>query len=207
MTYTHAISSTGYTGPVAAVLVTAPTDPVLSVDDLRARLRLPFTDEDDQLAAFLSSAIAETENSLGRKLAPQVWRYWYDAVPCGRVITLPEPARSVAAIKVYEDDDDQTGTTITATEYRLDAQGVRIVFDEAATEWPPLTVRCIHAVSIEVAVGYAAATSIPQPILQALHLRVAGHYQRGAEPAHEAMARDTAITRLLNPYRFRMGVA
>jgi uncharacterized phiE125 gp8 family phage protein len=202
-----AISNMGYTGPVGRELVTAPTVPVLSVSALRSRLRVPFTDEDDQLQAFLESAVSETEEFLGRRLAPQTWRFWYDGTPRGRVITLPEPVRSVTAVKSYATDADATGTVLLTSEYVLDGQHQRVVINENTTLWPVSTLRGYRSMSIEAAVGYASTAAIPPAIVQAIHLRVAGHYLRGVEPAHEAETREKAIARLLNPHRFRMGVA
>ena len=125
MTYTDVISSVGYTGPVGREIVTAPTVTLLRVDDVRPRLRLAHDDEDDQLQTFIDSATEEVESHLGRKLLPQVWRWWYDAVPCGRAIVLPEPVRSVAYVKSYA-TDGAAGTTLAATEYEVDTRRHRV---------------------------------------------------------------------------------
>lgn len=204
MTQTVAVSSTGYTGPVGRELVTAPTAPVLPIADLRARLRLPFEDEDVQVQDFLEAAVQHVEDVLGRKLAPQTWRWWYDDVPAGRVIVLPEPARTVV-VKTYDTTD--AAATLSASDYVLDTRRHRIVVDETVTDWPPSDLRDTNALSLEVAVGYATLQAIPASIRQALHLLVQGFYLRGAEPAPEAAQRARAVSALLMAERFRMGVA
>jgi uncharacterized phiE125 gp8 family phage protein len=206
-TSTAVMTSMGYTGPVARQFVSGPTDTLLDVAAVRSRLRLPFTDEDVDLQSFIDSAMTEVETHLGRVLLSQVVRFWYDAVPCGRVIVLPEPVSSIVAVKSYATDGDTTGTTLSSAQYELDAERNRLVFDETATAWPPTSVRCYKAMSIEAEIGYAIAGDVPPPIVQAVQLTVQGHYLRGAEPAHEAANRAAVIARLLAPYRYRMGVA
>lgn len=201
---TEAISNTGYTGPVGRELVTAPTEPVLSLADLRGRLRVPFEDEDMQLQDFLEAAVQHVEDVLGRKLAPQTWRWWYDDVPAGREIVLPEPARTII-VKTYDTDD--VATTLSASDYVLDTRRHRIVVDETATGWPPADLRETNALSLDVEVGFATRQAIPASVRQAIHLLVQGFYLRGSEPAHEAAARARAVSSLLMAERFRLGVA
>ena len=207
MSSVEVISNMGYTGPVGRELVTAATVPLLTSDAIRSRLRLSFTDEDGDLHAFLESATAEVETSLGRRLLPQTWRWWYDAVPSGRELVLPEPVRSIVAVKSYATDADVTGTTLTSTEYVVDTRRDRIVMDDGTTAWPPASVRAYNAVSIEAAVGYATVGDVPPALVQAVYLTIQGHYVRGAEPPTEAAFRRQTIAGLLSPYRYRMGVA
>jgi len=206
MSTIDAMSSMGYTGPVGRELVTAPTSPLLTLDAVRSRLRLPFTDEDSDLQAFLESATTEVEEALGRRLLPQTWRWWYDGVPSGRVFVLPEPVRAVVAVKSYATDGETTGTTLASTEYELDTRRHRLVIDEATTAWPP-TLRAHNALSLEVTVGYATVGAIPAGLLQAVYLTIQGHYLRGAEPPTEAAFRRQTVAGLLAPYRHRMGIA
>jgi len=207
MNRTAVIDSTGYTGPVGREIVTAATVPLLTVSAVRERLRLPFSDEDGDLQAFIEAATTEVEEHLGRRLLPQTWRWWYDSVPTGRVIVLPEPVRSITAIKSYATDDDATGTTLTSTEYTVDARRHRIVIDDDSASWPPTSVRDYNAVSIEAVVGYAEPDDVPASVLLATHLVVQGYYLRGAETPADSDARHAAVSRLLAPWRFRMGVA
>ena len=202
-----AVSSTGYTGPVGREIVTAPTEPLLTLAAIQSRLRIPFTDENADLQAFLESATSEVEETLGRKVRPQTVRWWYDDVPCGRVIVLPEPVRSIVSVKSYATDGDSSGTTLASTEYEVDTRRGRLLVDEATTLWPPSTVRCLNAVSIEATVGYATVATVPAGIVQAVNLASQGHYLRGADPSAESITRRNAIAQLLAPYRYRMGVA
>ncbi len=207
MTYTAVMTSVGYTGPVGREHVSGSSATLLDVASVRQRLRLPFTDEDVDLQAFIESAITEVEAHLGRVLLPQTVKFWYDAVPCGRVIVLPEPVTDITVVKSYATDGDTTGTTLSTAQYVVDVQRNRLVFDESAANWPPTSVRCYRAVSVEAEVGYASASEVPAPIVQAVQLTVQGHYLRGAEPPAEAQNRAMVVARLLAPYRFRMGVA
>ena len=203
MTTLDAISSTGYTGPVGRELVTAATEPLLTMAVIASRLRLSHTDEHADLHAFLLTATADVESHLGRCLLPQTWRWWYDAPPSGLTLTLPEPARSVI-VTTYSTAD--VAAVLSASDYMLDTRRSRIVVDDTAT-WPPSDLRGTNALAVEATVGYASLAAVPTPIVQAVHLRIQGWYVRGAEPASEGAAREAAITRLLAPYRYRMGVA
>jgi uncharacterized phiE125 gp8 family phage protein len=213
MTLAVAVSSFGYTGPIGRELVTAPTVPLLTIEEVRRRLRVPFTDEDVQLQEFIEAATVSAEEHLGRRLAPQVWRFWYDGTPCGREVVLPEPARSIASITSYATDDDTVGTALTSTEYVLDVRRDRVVFDEATLLWPVATTRVHNAVAIQAAVGFATVAAVPAPIKQAVQLKVQAMYQRfqftsaGITDHLAVRTVDEAYVNLLAPYRYRMGVA
>jgi uncharacterized phiE125 gp8 family phage protein len=200
---TVAVSSVGYTGPVGREVVTAPTEPLLTLAAIAARLRLSHMDEHGDLYAFLTAATAEVESHLGRLVLPQTWRWWYDAPPSGLEVVLPEPARSVT-VTTYSTAD--VAAVLSASQYTLDTRRARLVIDDTAT-WPPSDVRDTNALAIEATVGYASVAAVPAPIVQAVYLLIQGWYVRGAEPAAEGAARDAAVTRLLAPYRYRMGIA
>lgn len=198
---TDAISSVGYTGPVGRELVEGP--PVLlSVDQVRSYLRIPFSDEDEDVSRHFAAATALVEQHLGRSLGPASWKWWYDAAPSGDAITFPEPVRSVV-LKTYDDDD--AATTVTASTYRLDSNRGRLVFKDTATDWPPSDVRDTNGVLAEVEIGYASVSDIPTPIVEAVLLKTAALYQRMSAP--DLKATETAIAALLAPYRWRAGVA
>ena len=201
MSRTAMLTSVGYTGPVGRERVTPPDAPLLRLEDVRARLRLPHDDEDVQLQDFLEAALDDVEAQLGRLLLPQTVRWWYDGLPCGDVV-LPEPARAIVAVTTYATDDDTTGTVVDAGSYGLDAYRSRLLFTTS-----PSSGRSWNGVSIEAEVGYASAVAVPPALVQAVYLEIQGHYLRGSEPPGEGTARREAVTRLLAPHRFRMGVA
>lgn len=58
-------------------LITPPSSPVVSVEDLKKRLRVDSSDEDDLLAAFEETVVGYIDGwrgVLGRAILPQVWR-------------------------------------------------------------------------------------------------------------------------------------
>lgn len=60
------------------VLEAGPTDPVLTLEKVKAYLRVDHTDEDNTVQAFITAATQRLDGRdgiLGRALRPQVWRY------------------------------------------------------------------------------------------------------------------------------------
>jgi uncharacterized phiE125 gp8 family phage protein len=58
------------------VLITAPVDPVVTLDDLKQHLRIDYNDDDDLIEQLQASAVAHLDGwngQLGRCIMPQTW--------------------------------------------------------------------------------------------------------------------------------------
>lgn len=205
MTTTSAISETGYTGPVGTEVVTAATTVLLDVEQVKARLRVPFADEDADLQQMLLAATQMVEDRMGRRLLETTVRWWYDAVPSGWTLWLPEPVRSVVAVKTYDEDDVEA--TLSSGNYYVDTRRSRITVKDTTTNWPPSDLRTTNALSVEATVGYAAATDVPVDIIEAVLLQVMALYQRDTLKGAEHAAYQQAIGSIVGKHAYRVGVA
>lgn len=86
------------------VLVTAPTQPVVALADLRAHLRMTAADDDTEIVAIERAAVAHLDGwrgVLGRCLMPQTWRQDFEG--WGRLrIAMPD---ATAIVVTYKDAD------------------------------------------------------------------------------------------------------
>lgn len=101
------------------VLVTPPGD-LLSLEEVKAHLRVDHNDEDAQIAAMILAAVGHLDGwrgILGRAIMPQVWRETFDGSGPYR-LSLPD----ISAVTVKAD-----GSTVTGSAVSFDALGSLVV--------------------------------------------------------------------------------
>lgn len=201
----EAISSTGYTGPVGVEVVTAPTWAVCDMATARARLRIPFTDEDVDIENLLETATLMVEQKAGRWLRAATVRWWYDAVPSGWTLWLPEPIRAVSSVTTYSTAD--ASAVLSASAYSVDTRRHRIVVKDTTTGWPPSDLRTSNALAVEATVGYATQGGVPADLRDAVLLQLMALYRRDALKPEEHTAYTRAIGTIVGKHTHRMGVA
>jgi len=196
-------------GMYAPVLVEPPAadDPIITTAEAKLHCGIDSDEWDSLVDALVQAATTYLDGYagiLGRALVTQTWRQDFDAF-CPR-LRLPLIAATVTGIKAYAEDDD-TGTTITVTNYELleDALGsyVRFIDDYAF----PSSVRETRGVRITFTAGYGAASAVPQAIKQAMLLMV-GHWFANREAVNIGNITTElplGARALLAPYR-RTGV-
>lgn len=137
------------------VLITAPTDPVVTLADLKLHLRVDHDDDDDLIEAFQSAAVAHLDGwtgVLGRAIMPQVWRQEFDAwgdfrllMPDASDISVhycTEETHGHSGEHVYEMitnfvvKTDMRGTLVTATGPTTDNIRVEYTCGMTATQLP-----------------------------------------------------------------------
>lgn len=189
----------------APVLVTpADTDGVVTVDELKAHLRVDGSDEDVLIELLRDGAVAHLDGYsgvLGRAIATQTWRQDFDAFD-GDTLRLPLPAASIASVKVR----DSAGqlATVSSSSYLLqeDALGSLVRFDDDYTY--PSDLADTKAIAVEFAAGYDA---VPSAIKVAVLLLV-GHWYANRETVVTgtiATELPLAVAALIAPYR-RVGI-
>lgn len=183
-------------------LIAAPTVEPLTVDEVKAHLRIDHCHEDMLLASLIASSRLHIEAALDLALISQSWSWTLDAWPDSHVLELPlRPVHSVEAIRVAAEN----GTKVQLSPDRFLVDGAifssRIISTSGG--WPQPSV---PALGIEVAftAGFGGEPSdVPQPIRQALLMLVA-HWYEHREPV--AIGTDAAripdtVSALLMPYR------
>lgn len=149
-------------------LVTPPTTEPVTLADVKAALRVDFTDDDALIAGFLSSAREWVERSIQSKLALQTWELVSDGFPTAEIILPFGPVQSITSIK-YNDEGD-VEQTLASDSYSLDNVNVypSVI---PADQWPS-TIDTFDAVRVRFVVGYSDGTLVPSPIRSAIILKV-----------------------------------
>src|SRR5262245_2347916 len=102
-------------------IITAPTTPVLSLDEAKAHLRIASADDeqDDIVEACVQAASDECENWTGRKFVDQVWKLVLDEFPADGDIIIPfPPLIEVQSVGYY--DTDGNLVALDAANYYVD---------------------------------------------------------------------------------------
>lgn len=182
------------------VLVTGPAADLLSIDEVKAHLRVDHPDEDRLIASLMAVAVGcldGIDGILGRALVTQTWRARYSGFPETREIRLPlAPVQSVTSVTYL----DQSGAaqTLSAAAYALrdDDRGSYLAIDPDATV--PATAHNDHAVTVTFVAGYGNAPSdVPEPIRVAALMHISALYARRDGVGAEMRAYDALIA----PYR------
>jgi hypothetical protein len=206
----------------ALKLVTAPAAEPVTLNEVKAYLRIDGSDEDTMLTTFISVARQSIEDYLNRKMITQTWDLWLDnfgselmfdsLIPDGvtdgklseylkvdRAIDIPiYPLQSVTYLKTY--DDAGTDTTMSSGDYIVDVytEPGRLALKND-TSWPSTYLRPVNGIQIRFVCGYGASGSaVPYPLKHAI-LEMCGKFYsaRGCEDT----TLNTVIMSILSPYR------
>lgn len=152
------------------ILVTGPTAEPLSIAEAKKQARIEVDDEDDLIDRYIRAARSAAEETLGRGLLTQTWKFTCDAFAESIWLPMAAPLQSVTSVKYY----DTTGTllTLSATVYTVDlvSRPGRIV-RAPLQAWPALQGdRRTGRVEITYVVGWTDKTLIPERIVQGIRL-------------------------------------
>lgn len=182
---------------LSPIRIAAPAESPVSLAEIKAHLRVDFSDEDSILDLYRQAAIAHFDGwsgILGRCLISQGWRVDLPAFPCG-AIALPFPDISAASI-AYSDADDVERTFSAASWRLLHARGGAVISLKDGEAWPSTYPRP-DAVRVSFTAGYGgAATDIPAPIRSAILLRAGDLYTR----REDATKPGGLVDMLIAPY-------
>ncbi len=157
---------------MARVVVITPPDPVLSVADAKAHLRVSGAADDDMIAAIVAAAVGMIDGPqgwLGRALGSQTLELLRDDFPCaGQAIQLPYPEIGALVSITYEDGAGADRVLPPPTyKQRGETLGLMPGFS-----WPSTSGQ-IENVRIRYRAGYE---TVPAPILAAIKLMVGNLY-------------------------------
>lgn len=183
--------------------VTVSTPPAaypLAAADLRARLRIDSTDDDQILSGFIASAAAliEGPNGIGVALMVQTWTLTIDAfVPS---IVLPGwPVSDVVEVRYL--DGAGVETVLPASEYRLVLNGDRAILTPAIGKAWPATYAAAGAVAVDYKLGKVLAAEVDAGLVAALSLTAAHFYENreavvvGASPVELPMGAEYILAK------------
>lgn len=158
------------------ILDTAPSDGVVSLDEVKQHVRVDSSDDDNLMSIYIQAATRKLDGRdglLGRCLLTQTWRLLLDRFPAQIDVPLP-PCRSVDSIN-YIDAAGET-QTLAPENYQVaglnSADGVRIV-PAYGKCWPTIGTG-LEKVTVTFTAGYGDdAADVPEPIRTAIMMHAA----------------------------------
>lgn len=180
----------------------APAETPITSAEAKAHLRVTHTDEDTLISALIDAVTEHLDGRrgfLGRCLVTQSWEYRVDVFPeCGIIeIPLP-PLVSVESVKYIDDAGDEQ--TLSTDDYVVDTAThigqVRRAYD---VDWP-VTRDEKYAVRVAFTAGFGAASSVPQPIKNAMFMLIKHLYENRSE-----VTNDTVLSEMPLGARYLLG--
>lgn len=174
----------------------------LSLDEVKAYLRIDGAAEDALLQSLLLTSRLHIEAALGLALMTQSWKFVIDAWPDKHVVELPiSPVQHVSDVRVI--GQDGLAQSVASSDYDIDVSCRPARLYTKRGGWPKPG-RQSAGIEIDFTAGFGAtADAVPEPIRQALLLLVAHWYEHRdpIEIGTPSTAVPAAVSRLLNPYR------
>ena len=196
----------------------------ITLDALKAHLRITGTAEDAELSLFIAAAREQIEELTGRALITQEWRLtldrwpgarhvWWDGVQQGAIGDLEGAAafnavelpryrlQTVNELRVL--GTDGTPTTVALTDFVVDIEQEpgRLVLRSGST-WP-VALQTANAIEIDYTAGYGVtANSVPAALRLAILQMAANAYQhRGDECTMEDAYRMSGAAGIVRAFR------
>lgn len=180
-----------------------PAEEPVSLEEARSHFRVDSTEEDPLIALFIKSARQHVEQTTGRALITQHWRYTVDRPP-----SYWEPIRlgrsPLISVETFTYVDQSGAPTVWASSnYIVDTSAVNGELTLAyGKSWPPS--RYIrNALTIDFTAGYGSSPDDVPFDLRAAILLIANDLfmNREAQVTGTIIQENETVERLLSPYR------
>jgi uncharacterized phiE125 gp8 family phage protein len=151
----------------ALQLISGPVDEPLTLEELKAHLRISGSDtlQDSDLLRKLQAARRFVEDRTGPLLSQQ-WAQWFDAFSGGYIELSKRPILTVDSVSSVDDDDAET-VLVAADYYYTDVLLGRVVLRSSAS-WPT-DIREYNAVKVLYTAGYGTTPdSVPPALVEAV---------------------------------------
>lgn len=166
-------------------VIAPPVEEPITLEDLKADLKVSHSDDDAQLLRLLGEAREWVETRTEREIALKTWQFTIDYFPSSEIILPHRPVDSVVSVKY--DDEAGLEQTMPPAEYYLDnASEPGWLFP--VTSWPA-TLDAVNAVRVAYQAGYADPALVPTPLKSAITLQTQELYD-GPDGARQSRIRD-----------------
>lgn len=190
-----------------ATLEMPPAEQPIDLGQVKEHCRIDHGADDTILQAYIDTAVAHLDGRaglLGRCMISQGWKITLSAWPCDRVIRLPFPDVSAAAV-TYRDADD-VEQTLSAALYEI-LEDDRSAYLQLLTGFnaPDLSTARTTPIAVAFTAGYGDADAVPAP-LKAAMLLIVGHLYENREASVVGVGVDAkmlplGVETLITPYR------
>lgn len=205
-------------------LVAGPTTEPVSLDDVKAALKIETTTEDDLLTGYVTAAREAVSDMTGRALTLETWSLtldgwpcsrrddWWDGVREGAISSLSDerlligkaPFAAVSSVKLLDEDGVET-TWASTNYYTTRHSGFGVLHPKRGIVWPTV-LRDHGGIVIAFQAGYGAnAVDVPGPLRHAIKL-LAGHWFENRTPLSECAQgspMQLGVDAILAPYIVR----
>ena len=185
---------------VKVEILQQPTLEVITIDDVKAQLKIEDNEEDSLLLQYLETAINHAENYAGIHIRTRPIKFWFNDFPGVDLKLYASPITAITKVEYYDTSNVLTEYTLSDVDFDKFSGKIRPVFGKS---WPSVYER-FNSVGVEATCGYTAST-LPSPIKQAI-LMLVGHFYENRE-ATTSRSSDAskevefAFKALLDPYR------
>ncbi|MDB5651438.1 MAG: hypothetical protein JWL62_2958 [Hyphomicrobiales bacterium] len=182
------------------ILMAGPVVEPMTLDEVRTWLKLDTHDEDDLVTSLVRAARSAVEQATRRALLAQSWRLRLDRWPCNGILAVPlSPVLSIDAVRVF--DAGGVATSPDTAGFQLDqSHGTRLFIDTP----PPSPGRLYGGIEIDFTAGFGTtASSVPEPLRQAMRLLVAFWFEHRGDALHDASVAHlpASVAALVVPFR------
>lgn len=181
---------------------TPPATLPVTLDEVKARLRVMHDDDDAVLTRLIKAVTAslDTHNGLlGRCMVDQVWQERFTAFPCGRLYLALSPVSEIQELSYIASDGSLVG--IDSALFELADEAEAPFLQMIGLPWPPTDARRALPVIVRYKAGYGAAEDVPEPIREAIMLHVGSLYERRDALSEAALSvTPLGFNDLIRPY-------
>jgi len=177
----------------------------LTLDEVKAHLRVSWDDENAIIERYAKAARRSLENSLRHAFLPQQWDFALDKPPCDSApILLPRaPLISVTSVTSY--DTANAATVFSSGNYLQDTMSRpgRVALNQGVV-WPAPSngLRDTNAIVVRYTCGYADRNLIPDDLIAGLLLLIGTLYHnRESISAIQTFALPDCVEALVSEYR------
>ncbi len=181
---------------LAPILVTAPADLAVSVEEVKQHLRVEDGGDDNLIEGLIKAATNHVQQRLGQALVTQTWRQDFR---CFHNLKLrPGPVDADSVVVTYRDAEN-VEQTLADTVYWIgrDAEGTYLDL-KYSQSWPTVYSRP-DAISVTFDAG-SAVDDVPQDIKLAIIMHVAFLYEHRETHIDNSVVPSGAYDLLLRPY-------
>lgn len=143
-------------------LITPPANPVVTLTEAKAHLRVVDNDDDLLIAAMTMAATVSAENWTGRAFVDQTWDLYLDEFPVGKdmFVMIPKPPL-IEIVEVNYDDSEGNIQVVDPLDYYVDnASQPGWIVPTGSITWPTPLV-AINSVRVRFRAGYLDNSSPP----------------------------------------------